>query len=214
MKRNIPQLDEPTPPVVEKYIKQFEDSERYFLSDQAIIKLFSHFPENSQLEDVLLKLSVINDLYSTNIYATFEMAKHIQSLKIDPELRRRSTEIVNKIAVFPIQGKTINFYSFATKYCNWHDQDGYPIYDYFVERIIMGYRRRDGFASFRKDDLMNYTKYKGILEEFRAFYNLQEFTFKRLDKFLWLYGKEKFPRKGPTNRSSGRAERRPAELSR
>ncbi|HEB13489.1 MAG TPA: hypothetical protein ENI13_00740 [candidate division CPR3 bacterium] len=206
MKRKKPLLDQPTPELVEKYVLQFQNSERYYVSDQAIIKLFSHFPENSHLEDILLKLSVINDLYSTNIYATFKMAKHIQRLKIDPELRKRSTAIVNKIAAFPITGKTINFYSFATKYCNWHDQNGYPIYDYFVERIIVAYRKRDQFAAFRKVDLMDYARYKNVLEQFRLFYDLQQFTFKRLDKFLWLYGKEKFPKKGSTKHSSGRGK--------
>ena len=34
----------------------------------------------------ILKISVINDLYSTNIFSTFNLAKHIKRLNIDNDL--------------------------------------------------------------------------------------------------------------------------------
>jgi len=186
------ELKDPTPALVREYIRQFEDSERYYLADQAIIKLFRLIPYNRDLEDILLKLSVINDLYSTGILATFEMAKHIQKLSIDPELAKHSTEVVNRIADFSVPAKSIYFFSFATKYCSWHDQDHYPILDSFVEKLIIAYRNRDQFATFEKDEIRDYTRFKEILESFRKHYGLTDFGFKKLDKFLWLYGKETF----------------------
>lgn len=186
------ELNDPTPGLVWEYIRQFEDSERYNLADQAIIKLFRLIPHNKDLEDILLKLSVINNLYSTRILATFELARHIQRLNIDPELAVHSTEIVNRIADFSVSGKRIYVFSFATKYCNWHDQEHYPILDSFVEKLIIAYRNRDEFAIFEKKELQNYTRFKEILEIFRQHYRLTAFGFKKLDKYLWLYGKEKF----------------------
>lgn len=79
-------LATPTPRLVRKYIDRFEKLDRYYRADVAIIKLFKLLPYNIDLEDVLLKLSVINDLYSTNIFATFKMAKHIRDLNIDNDL--------------------------------------------------------------------------------------------------------------------------------
>ncbi len=192
-KRKAVELRDPTPALVQEYIRRFESSDRYYLADQAITKLFGLIPKNSDLADILLKLSVINDLYSTGILATFEMARHIQGLNIDPALAAHSTTIVNQIADFSVSGKSIYFFSFATKYCNWHDQDHYPILDSFVEKLIIAYRNRDEFTRFEREDLRDYTQFKEVLEAFRQYYRLTDFGYKRLDKFLWLYGKEKFP---------------------
>jgi hypothetical protein len=76
-------LQTPTNELVDEYIDKFNKDERYYLADKAIINLFQKFPENKNLEDILLKISVINDLYSTNIFGTFIMARHIQQLNID-----------------------------------------------------------------------------------------------------------------------------------
>jgi len=185
-------LQTPTPSLIKKYNKRFEDDERYFLADQAIIKLFSKFSENKDIKDILLKISVINDLYSTNIFATFEMAKHILRLKVDAAIKNGDPEIVNKIARITISNKKKNFYSFATKYCNWHNQSKYVIYDSFVDKILRKYRDETEFYDFKNDDLRDYTKFLEILHKFRTHFKLGEFDFKKIDKFLWMYGKEVF----------------------
>jgi hypothetical protein len=130
-------LDKPSNNLIESYIDKFNRDERYYLADRAIEKLFNAFPENKRVEDILLKLSVINDLYNTNIYATYIMASHIQRLNIDVELKTGNSLLVSKIAtghgiISARNNKEINFYCFATKYCNWHNQDEYAIYDSFV----------------------------------------------------------------------------------
>jgi hypothetical protein len=195
--RRIPvDLETPTPRLVHRYVDRFEKLDRYYKADEAIIKLFKLLPYNIDLADVLLKLSVINDLYSTNIFATFKMAKHIQDLNIDNDLTICSEELVNRIANFKNRGKTRHFFSFATKYCSWHKPDDYPISDTFVEKLIIGYRNRERFAQFKNADLRNYPQFKLILTAFRQHFGLLEFGFKKLDKFLWLYGKEKFGKAG------------------
>lgn len=191
-------LQTPTNELLDEYICQFYQDERYFLADQAIINLFNAFPENEKLEDILLKISVINDLYSTNILGTFKMAKHIQQLQIDESLRNGDPEVVNRIATgHGIRTKKnnteLNFYSFATKYCNWHQQEDYAIYDSFVEKVLLAYRRRDKFSNFRNVDLKDFREFKKVVQEFASFYNLSKHSLKDLDKFLWIYGKEKFP---------------------
>jgi hypothetical protein len=192
-KRNHLELARPTPDLLRSYVEKFEKDERYYVGDQAIIKLFKLLPSNKDLEDVLLKLSVINDLYSTSIFATFKMAKHIQSLDIDGDLADHLPEVVNRIADVTISGKNRRFFSFATKYCSWHDQDNYPISDSFVEKLILAYQGQYGFAQFKKTDLRAYPRFKKIVEQFQQHFGLSDFGLKRLDKFLWLYGKEKFP---------------------
>ena len=192
------ELRTPTNALVEKYISQFNKDERYFAADSAILNLFDAFPGNKKLEDILLKISVINDLYSTNIFSTYNMAKHIQSLSVDSAIQRGDAEAVHQIATgHGIRTKKknteINFYSFATKYCNWHNRDKYAIYDTFVHKILIAYKGRDDFSDFEEKDLKDFKSFKNIVQNFIDFYKLTRHDLKEIDKFLWIYGKEKFP---------------------
>lgn len=193
-----PSLETPTNELLEKYISLFNDDERYSSGDKAIINLFKVFPENKKLEDILLKISVVNDLYSTNILGVFKMAKHIQSLQIDEDLNCGDPRAVNRIATghdikSKKNNKEINFYSFATKYCNWHNLDKYAIYDSFVEKVLLAYKTKDNFSSFTKSDLKDFEKFKRVIESFLSYYGIINNGLKHIDKFLWIYGKEKFP---------------------
>ncbi|HEY5534592.1 MAG TPA: hypothetical protein VIL99_06645 [Ignavibacteria bacterium] len=193
-------LQTPTNDLVDKYIDKFNKDERYYLADQSIINLFKAFPENKKLEDILLKISVINDLYSTNIFATFIMARHILMLQIDNDLLVADPSVVSKIAIGhgirkPKGNGDRNFYSFATKYCNWHNKDEYPIYDRFVEKILLAYRDKDNFSKFDDNDLKDFQRFKQIIIDFKNKYLLTKHNLKEIDKFLWIYGQEIFPKK-------------------
>ena len=52
--------------------------------------------------------------------------------------------------------------------------------------------KQEGFATFRNDDLKNYTRFKSILEEFRNFINIDKYNLKELDKYIWQLGKTHF----------------------
>ena len=71
----------------------------------------------------------------------------------------------------------------------------YPIYDSYVEKLLIHFKRMDKFADFKKTDLKNYQKYHDILLQFRNFYNLNAFNLKEIDKYLWQLGKLSFPKK-------------------
>jgi len=191
------QVEKPTNELLDKYIVKFNNDKRYLPADKAIINLFTAFPNNKKLEDILLKISVINDLYSTNILGTFKMAEHIQRLDIDNRLQKGNLELVNEIAkghgIKTKKNNTeLNFYSFATKYCNWHNQESYAIYDSFVEKVLLAYKRKDNFSNFKQADLKVFRKFKKIIDDFAEFYGLTKHNLKEIDKFLWIYGKEIF----------------------
>ncbi|MEN8248904.1 MAG: hypothetical protein ABFS32_08225 [Bacteroidota bacterium] len=192
-------LETPTNTLVAEYIEKFNNDERYYPADQAIIKLFRAFPKNKNLEDILLKISVINDMYSTQVYATYRLSQHILELNIDPLLKKGDPVAVKLIAsghgIKNKNGTEINFYSFATKYCNWHNQESYAIFDSFVEKVLLAYRKQDSFSVFRNSEMKDFSKFKGIILDFIEYYELTEFNLKEIDKFLWIYGKELFPMK-------------------
>jgi hypothetical protein len=191
-------IQTPTNSLVEKYLAKFDDSKRYSDADKAIIKLFKAFPFNIDIEDILLKISVINDLYSTNVFGTYILASHIKKLEIDQALTHHDLSVVIKIATGhgirkPKENGDRNFYSFATKYCNWHNKDAYLIYDSFIEKLLLLYRDTNQFSSFEKSDLKDYVKFKKIIITFRDFYQLTKHDLKDIDKFLWTYSKDIFP---------------------
>lgn len=192
------ELDKPTNNLLDRYIEKFNLDKRYKPADGAIIKLFKAFPKNDNIEDVLLKISVINDMYSTNILGTFKMAEHILERNIDNGLKNGEPEVVHQIAKghgirTKKNNKELNFYSFATKYCNWHNQESYAIYDSFVEKVLLAYKRKDKFSNFKTSDLKDFSRFKEIISDFSDYYGLTKHNLKEIDKFLWIYGKEKFP---------------------
>lgn len=188
----------PTPSVVEveKYLNKWDSLENYVLQENSLNKLFFDLiPNNKSIEDILIKASILNDFYSTNIFSIYPVAKHIFDLDIDDRLQKKDPGLVNEIAKVMINGRQKNFYSFATKYCSHHFPAEYPIYDSFVECVLLYFKRKDNFLNFKKEDLKNYEKYKEILISFSKFYGLTQYSLKDLDRYLWQVGKEYFPKK-------------------
>ena len=183
-------LCEPTLEEVHKQISKVQENEQFVASERVLTKLFTELPYNTNFDEVLLKVTVLNSLYSTKIYALHNVAQHIVNLKIDARLNNHSIELVPEIARVPIRDGSRNFYSFATKYCNWHQPDTYPIYDSFVDQLLWEYKKTDSFAKFYRQDLLNYSKFCNILLAFRAYYGLEDLTVRELDRFLWSYGKQ------------------------
>jgi hypothetical protein len=117
------------------------------------------------------------------------LATHICEQKIDSDLQVGGPEAVQKISSFNVKGEERNCYSFATKYCNWHNHDSYLIYDGRMDKYPWTLQKQKHFASSfnANSDLKNYAKFSEVMIAFRATYGLDSFTFKEIDKFLWLY---------------------------
>jgi hypothetical protein len=186
----------PTKEVVNEYLNKWDKLENYVLQESSLRKLFDlTYPKNVDMDDVLIKVCSLNDFYSTNIFSPFTVAKHIVELNIDERLQNEDLRLVNEIATVKVnENKEINFYSFATKYCSHHKPMIYPIFDSYVEKLLMYYKKKDKFAKFNKKDLKDYPSYKEILLSFREYYKLNEFNLKEIDKYLWQAGKDYFPR--------------------
>ena len=181
---------------VEKYLEKWTKLENYHLQENSLNKLFYELcPLNTEIEDVLLKCATLNDFYSTNIYSIYPVAKHIVELNIDNRLYQGDISLVNDIQCVIIGDKPINFYSFATKYCSHHKPEDFPIYDSYVEKILCYFQKIHRFSSFKTSDLKNYEIFKSVLEDFRNYYKLTDYSLKQIDQYLWQLGKEYFPKK-------------------
>lgn len=189
---NIPT---PSKKEVEKYLNKWNYRENTILHENALDKLFLEtYPKNNDINEVLIKASSLNDFYYTNIFSIIPVAKHIIEIKTDERLEKNDTSLVNDMANINISGVDKNFYSFATKYCSMHNPKEFPIYDSYVDKCLMYFKRKDNFANFVKKDLKDYKKFKEILISFKKFYDIDEYDLKDIDMYLWQLGKEKFPK--------------------
>ena len=185
----------PTKSQVEKYLKRWDKLEDYSTQEKAINLVFNQYNKNDKIENILIKSSILNDFYSTNIFKIYPVAKRILSLNIDERLKAGDPTLVDEIAANNIGGKKLYLYSFASKYCSHHNQLEFPIYDSYVEKVLLYFKGVDQFFEFKKEDLREYSKFKNILIEFRRYYKLDKYNLKQLDKFLWQFGKKYFPKK-------------------
>ena len=120
----------------------------------------------------------------------------ILNLGIDERLKAGDASLVQEIALVTMgNDETKNFYSFATKYCSHHQPLQYAIWDSYVDEVLKYFRNVDGFADFADQDLKDQAKFKSILFQFAAFYGIQQYNLKDLDRYLWQLGKDKFLQK-------------------
>lgn len=207
-KNEIGTISRPCEEEVEKYLLEWEKLDNYVIQEMALDKLFHQiYPKNTNIEEILVKVATLNDFYSTNIFSGYKVAKHILSLNIDKRLECVDETLVNDIATLVLNEEKIkNFYSFATKFCSHHKPYNYAIYDSYVDKVLRYFRDVDGFADFKDIDLKEYSKFIKIIRQFQNYYSLEKYNLKMLDRYLWMLGKEKFPKKYVQNKSKNVGE--------
>ena len=185
----------PTIELVKMYLKKDDSTKQDSLQRLINEEIFN----KEKYETILLTAIVINELYSTNIYNIIQMADHIYSKKdeIHVSIEKGDSKAVELIATGhgiknSRSAKEMNFYSFATKYCNYFNSKEFPIFDSYVENMLCMYNKKSSFAQFKSEELRKYSKFKEVLQEFINKYQLQSFSLREVDIFLWTYGKELF----------------------
>ena len=182
-------LATPTIALVEQEGKTFDDDNQ--LIEDTLGLLWAQYPKNTDLRHVYVKVLVLNKLYATRVNDNHveTLARHIHELalhaKLDQLLGTGAFEAVFLIARC---AGIKEYLSFASKFCSWHNQGAYPIFDRNVRECLWAYQERDRFADFKKDDLFYYLKYVDKITTFRSHYGLDSLNFKELDKFMFLVG--------------------------
>ena len=189
---------QPTVELVLSVKKEFEENERYSNEDKIQKIITEKVFDKERYETYLMTVILINELYSTNIYRTDIIANHIFKNRDEIYflIKNGDSKAVERIAKGHGVGvkteenkKELNFYSFASKYCNYFNSEEFPIYDSYIDNMLWIYKNNDSFHIFKREDMKNYESFRSIVREFRIYYNLQKFSLRDIDKFLWLYGK-------------------------
>ena len=140
-----------------------------------------------------MKVVTLDKLYKTRILDTHIelLVHHIHALNVDVQLDEGAHALVGAITHCP---EIRDYYSFASKFCHWHNRDAFHIYDSYVDKCLWAYQRQDGFNDFRRQDLKEYPNFVKAIRSFRRTYSLDSLSVKELDKFLWIHGKRTFGR--------------------
>ena len=98
---------------VEHYLNQWRTLDKYVMQEDCVSLLFQKLcTNNTNLVEILLKVSTLNDFYSTNIYDTHSVAKHILSLGADKKITQGDLSLVDQMANVNFNGKVRRVYSF------------------------------------------------------------------------------------------------------
>jgi hypothetical protein len=201
----LPPIPRPSPAEVQKYLELWHGSNNEKI-DSALRTLFDAMPHNIDMGEVGVKVAALNGLYATGILAVVQMSTHITTLDIDARLAEPAADakLVEEIATFNIKGKVRRNYSFATKYCAFHRQDLYPIYDSLVAGVLNTLLQQgETFDSFGPDEHWrtdppspgsishNYAIWYRSITKFRTHFGLETFSIRDIDKYLWTLAKER-----------------------
>lgn len=147
MKIKSPSVEE-----ANNYLKKFKGKDDYPHYAHVLETAFTiTYPKNERVEDILPKVALLDELYSTNVkkcHRLIVMANHIKKLKIDKRLKKSGEfspdyRLVHDIARL---GKELSDgrkgdYSFASKYCSFHKPNIYPIYDSYISVTLKYFRK-------------------------------------------------------------------------
>ena len=176
-------------------IEEFNQDEQTIDYDNAVTKTFLIASYNNQeFDNVLIKVTVLDRLYYTNLFYIYEIAKHIKDNadKLDELISNadiRAIELIRHGHGIKSKNKEKDLYSFATKYCHWSNPNHkYPIFDNKVEIALKYMRDKNQIQFFSNDDLRDYEKFKKIIDEVRE--KVNNISYKEIDKGLWQMGKK------------------------
>lgn len=121
--------------------------------------------------EVWTKVTLINSLYSTNIYDTYSVAKRIiENKKFDELVLSEDVSCREKAFRWIEESKlgtgenTRRLTSFASKYCSFHNKEGYAIYDQYVVNVLAILKKQGKVSYTSQESLKKPIVLKEVLE--------------------------------------------------
>lgn len=197
-------------------------------NDRELKSFFLNHKENTNRDIVLYKIMLIDYTNSTQLqrhkkeFSVFALADRLLAMKtLDEDIKRGDISLVRKISKQPVdykrsnvssiieetseQKKEINLFSFASKFCHYHNRicyggDDYSIFDHVVAfAIAKKYLPEVKISTidyYRKNSI--YEEYHNLITRIIAKYDLGQIENIRykLDHFLWYPNKKYYYNRG------------------
>lgn len=172
--------------IVKHYVEAFDLN--YWKTEA---KITNAFRESQSSEDIRERIHLLNAFYHTRVPID-SMGIVFQKIgNIDSMIKEGDENAVIAISQ-ECEGRC--YFSFSTKYCCFSNPDAYPIYDSLSIKTLQWFNDKKHFYSDSKIDFdilkkkRDYKLYREIVKRFKDDNNLS-LSYKDLDKFLWLVGK-------------------------
>ncbi|MGB6743229.1 MAG: hypothetical protein WBE38_06175 [Terracidiphilus sp.] len=118
---------------IDSYAQKFLQDKETERAENTVQELIAAFPKNEKIEHVLIKIVTINSLYHARVLDVdlHPFVLHIHRIEnLDGKLAEGNLEVVDEI--WKSKGTRQHYFSFATKFCSWHNQEAYAIYDTYM----------------------------------------------------------------------------------
>ncbi|MDE6240981.1 MAG: hypothetical protein K2M08_01010 [Anaeroplasmataceae bacterium] len=182
---------------IETVDAEVEATDNYGRENNLITECFKKYPNNTDIATVAMKIGLIDITNSTNIsrYKRFisvvELAEIISLIpNIDERIKNGDPEVVTIIA--KANGK-INLFSFASKYCCYHNKNLYGRDDYSILDTVLKDSLPKMFTDIKKSniqhwvDTYNYKAYNDYITRKLDEYGITiSFRKRKFDHFVWF----------------------------
>lgn len=190
-------------------IERFKTEEK--TKENILRRVFETYSKNTNPEEVLLKVTLLNAYYSTflnnsrpNRSAETQQKKQTVDIETMADLIVGAKEFdallaeeTPEVAVDYLRGicreEYNDIYSFASKYCNWHFPEKYPIVDRYSKGVLYYLNRDETYRfcdPFKQSELSGYGFFCKVFRAFQQKY-ADGYSVKDTDAFLWEFGKER-----------------------
>ena len=145
--------------------------------------------KNTDPEAVLKKVNLILSLGGPTRVNRSGIASQIVACHVDEYIENGSPEAVIMLAGALHDENQKSFYLFAVKYCAAHYPEKFPHYNTAAVRALKYCRDHHDFYPFSGEELLDYEKYKKLLNIFRRKYALENLSLSEISCVLTAAGK-------------------------
>jgi hypothetical protein len=143
--------------------------------------LYQTYRGNHHLNQVHIKVAVLEDFFAYHLSHTYQLAQHIAALNLDDRLSNGDATLIAEICKVPYKidkDEQNRLYSFVSRYCNQHKAQLFPIYDQYSEACMAQYLEEDLKGALcgkklTKEDLKDYPTFCAVVKDFLSHYNLR-----------------------------------------
>lgn len=201
---------------IRRWHLEVAEDDKYGKEEQLIKAILNRYPYNDDLLTVAMKIAVIDVTNSTQLskhkskLSLFDIAKIIIDMNaggdFDKKLALGNEALVSELArkCKGENGSGVNLFSFASKYCCYHNffvykKDDYSIYDNVVATHLHEYPLRmtaidsnQAKKWMSEFDYVSFNQHIGkILDENGITINIEPFRRREFDHFIWYANRKK-----------------------
>lgn len=193
---------------LEKYHEEVLNDEKYGAEYRLIKNIFKAHPCNNDINTIAMKAAVIDVTNSTHLslhkknISLVNLATVICNIEdFDEKLKNGDPKLVEEIAGNCKEKFDVNLFSFASKYCHYHNlfvygKDDYPIFDNLVSENLHKFSphcKKTEPVNWRKN--IDYISFKKHIDEILTAHGITpEDTEKKprtkFDHFVWKSSRE------------------------